>query len=68
VTRYEILVDGAIGPAGDRVLDGFEVRWAADGRSCLVGDVVDQAALHGALHRLQDLRLDIIDLHRMDDA
>ena len=39
-----------------------------DGHSRLVGDVADQAAFHGMLNRLQDLRLEILDIHRVDDA
>jgi hypothetical protein len=48
-------------------LEGFEVVSAPAGRSRLVGDVVDQAALQGALHQLSDLKVDIIDVHRVDD-
>jgi hypothetical protein len=38
------------------------------GRSRLVGDVIDQAALHGLLNRLYDLHVEIIDVHRLDEA
>ena len=67
MTRYEITVDGTVGPVVAAALEGFEVRPATAGRSCLVGDVIDQAALQGALHRLHDLNVDIVDVHRVDE-
>jgi hypothetical protein len=67
-TRYEIVVDGTVGPMVTAALDGFEVVSATEGRSRLVGTVVDQAALQGALHRLHDLQVDIVDVHRVDEA
>lgn len=67
MTRYEITVEGAVGPVVAAALEGFEVAPAPAGQSRLVGDVVDQAALQGALHRLHDLQVAIIDVHRVDD-
>jgi hypothetical protein len=67
MTRYEITVEGTVGHLLASGLGPFEVRPATPGRSCLVGDVVDQAALHGVLDRLQDLRVEICDVHRVDD-
>lgn len=64
--RYEITVESAVGPLVVEALDGFEVVEISGGQSRLVGAVVDQAAFHGMLNRLQDLRLEIIDLHRLD--
>jgi len=66
--RYEIVVDGRVGPIVASALEGFEVQPAAAGRTLLVGDVLDQAALHGFLHRLQDLHVEIVDVHRVGRA
>lgn len=66
--RYEITVDSAVGPLVLEALDGFEVVDVVEGRSRLAGEVVDQAALHGMLNRLQDLHLEIIELHRVSPA
>ena len=68
MARYEMTVDSAVGPLALEALEGFEVVDIVDGHSRLVGDVADQAAFHGMLNRLQDLRLDIIDIHRLDDV
>lgn len=68
MARYEMTVDSAVGPLVLEVLEGFEVVNIVSGHSRLVGDVADQAAFHGMLNRLQDLRLEIIDIHRVDDV
>jgi len=68
VTRYEITVNGTIGPVVSAAAEGFEAAPAPLGRSRLVGDVIDQAALHGLLNRLYDLHVEIIDVHRLDEA
>lgn len=64
--RYEITVDSAVGPLVAEALEGFDVVEVSGGRSRLVGEVVDQAAFHGMLNRLQDLHLQIVELHRVD--
>lgn len=68
MARYEMTLDSAVGPLALEALEGFAVVDIVDGQSRLVGDVADQAAFHGMLNRLQDLRLDIIDIHRLDDV
>lgn len=68
MVRYEMTVDSAVGPLVLEALQGFEVVEIVEGHSRLVGDVTDQAAFHGMLNRLQDLRLDILDIHRVDDV
>lgn len=65
--RYEITVEGVVGPALENALDGFQLRPSPPGRSCLLGEVADQAALGGLLHRLQDLQAPIVEVRRMED-
>ena len=47
-----------------RIVDGFEGMVARHAGGCteLVGDVTDQARLHGLLHRVRDLGLELIEL------
>ena len=66
MSHYEITVDGLVGPTVLSALEGFEATTTAVGRSRLVGEVVDQAALHGILELLQDLHVDIVDIHRVE--
>jgi hypothetical protein len=68
MTHYEITVDGLVGPLVLSELDGFALVQAGPGRSCLSGEVVDQAALRGILNRLQDLRVEILEFHRAEDS
>lgn len=61
--RCEIVAVGADSPLVRSAFDGFDITTLDQGRVRLVGDLVDQAALHGVLHRLQDLGLQIVDVH-----
>ena len=66
MSQYEITVDGVVGPVVLSALEGFEAQGATAGRSRLVGEVVDQAALHGILEHLAALHVDIVDVHRVE--
>jgi hypothetical protein len=65
--RYEIVVVGDVGPTVLGALEGFELQPSPAGTSRLVGTVTDAAALQGTLHRLTDLRVELIELRRMPD-
>ena len=67
MARYEITVDSVVGPLTEAALDDFEIHGVRRGATCLVGDVVYQAAFHGLLSRIQDLGLEIIEIQRVDD-
>ncbi len=62
---YEIVVGGGHGSMIEIVLPEFEVTEVRGRQVHLVGTIVDQAALHAVLHRLQDLHLDVLELHRL---
>lgn len=66
MTRYEIEIEGRAGSLVETALDGFEVHPSGGGRSRLVGDVIDQAHLQALLHRLGDLHVSIVDVHRVE--
>jgi hypothetical protein len=68
MTRYEITVAGPVGPVVRGAFEDCEVVPARDGRSRLVGDLVDQAALNGVLGRLQDLRVQVVEFRRAEDS
>ena len=67
MARYEITFDSVVGPLTEAALDDFHIRGTRRGGTCLVGDVVDQAAFHGLLNRIQDLGLEIIEIQRLGD-
>jgi hypothetical protein len=66
-TRYEIVVAGAPGPMLLAALDGFEVAPGPAGCVRLVGSLPDQAALQGALHRLYDLHVELMEVRRVGE-
>jgi hypothetical protein len=57
IYRYCIQVEGELDRTWSEWLDGFSVRTQEDGLTLLVGEVVDQSALHGLLARLHRLGL-----------
>jgi hypothetical protein len=64
--RYELLIDGPPNSMLEAAFVGFEITDDRHGRVRMVGTLADQAALHGALHRLHDLQLEILELRRVD--
>ena len=66
-TRYEIVVVGEVGPTVLGALTGFELQPGPSGTSRLIGTVPDPAALQGALNRLTDLRVELVELRRLPD-
>jgi hypothetical protein len=65
--RYEIRVRGPIGP-DDLAELGLGDALTEPVSTVLRGDVVDQAALHGLLDRLQSLGLEVIEIRRLPDV
>ena len=59
---YVITVRGAAGPAVRAAFDDVEVSVVGD-TTVLRRAGTDQAALHGLLHRIQDLGLEVLDVH-----
>jgi hypothetical protein len=60
--RYEICVRGRLGERWAAWFDGLDVTADTNGTTVLSGDVVDQAALHGLLHKLRDIGLPLVSL------
>jgi hypothetical protein len=60
---YVVTVRGIAGPWVRGVFDDTEVSVVGD-TTVLRRAATDQAALHGLLRRIQDLGLEIIDVHR----
>jgi hypothetical protein len=56
---YEITFSGQALPAIRAVFEDFEVQ-PGQGTTTLRGTGMDQAALHGAIDRLQDLGLELL--------
>jgi hypothetical protein len=64
--RYEIRLDGLLGPRWGAWFDGLSLTREADGTTALRGPVADQAALHGVLQKVRDTGLPLISVTRLD--
>ena len=64
--RYEIRVLGHLDPRWSEWFDGLSLGLDNDGTTTLSGPIVDQAALHGVLHRLRDAGLTLVSITRVD--
>ena len=58
--RYEIRLNGHLGPRWAARFDGMTLTTRPDGTTLLEGPVVDQAALHGLLRTLGDLGIPLL--------
>lgn len=61
--RYRITINGALGKVSCQVFEDFDIEPAGQHTSLIAE--LDQAALYGALLRLQSLNLELIELARM---
>jgi hypothetical protein len=64
-SRYAIRVEGHLGTDWSGWLEGMSITHEAGGLTRLEGAFMDQAALHGLLNKLRDLRLTIVTLERL---
>jgi hypothetical protein len=58
--RYLFRVRGHLDPQWSNWLDGLTIEHDVDGTSRLLGEVRDQAALHGLIVRIRDMGVDLI--------
>ena len=66
---YELEFRGESGPALRAAFPEFDLQ-TGHGMTCLHGEFVDQAALHGVIERINSLGLELVGLHLVvdDDA
>lgn len=62
VKHYEIRVRGVLAQRWSAWFDGLTIDNAGDGTTAIRGPIVDQAALHGLLHKLRDVGVPLISL------
>jgi hypothetical protein len=62
VPQYEIRVKGHLGARWAAWFDGLSLTTEEDGTTIISGPVVDQAALHGLLHKLRDVGIPLVSL------
>ncbi len=60
VERYEIHLQGHLDASWSAWLGDMPMTHMADGTTVLVGEIADQAALHGLLAKIRDLGVPIL--------
>ena len=63
-TSYCIRIKGHLDNRWSDWFDGLSIRHLSDGTTELVGEIADQAALHGVIARVRDLGLPLISLEQ----
>ncbi len=66
--RYRIELQGTLDDDWSSWLGNLELSHSPTGQTILMGDVVDQAALHGLLVRIRDLGVPILLVSRLQPA
>jgi hypothetical protein len=64
--RYEIRIKGHLAPRWATWFAPMTLTAERDGTTVLVGPVVDQAALHGLLHKVRDIGLPLLSVTQLD--
>jgi hypothetical protein len=64
--RYEIRIKGHLAARWGTWFDGMTLSAEGDGTTVLEGPVVDQAALHGLLHKVRDIGLPLLSVTQLD--
>lgn len=62
----EIVLGRRLGGRSMRAFEGFEAVEVADGGTCLVGRIADQAALHGLLATIRDLGVPLVSVRVLE--
>lgn len=64
--RYEIRIKGHLASRWATWFDGMTLTAESDGTTVMQGPVVDQAALHGLLHKVRDIGLPLLSVTQID--
>jgi len=62
IPQYEIRLQGHLGHRWAAWFDGLSLTALDDSTTVISGPVVDQAALHGLLHKLRDVGIPLVSL------
>jgi hypothetical protein len=63
---YELRVRGTLDADWSAWFEGLRVTSNQGGQTTIAGPVTDQAALHGLLTKIRDLRLPLLSVRRID--
>ena len=66
-TRYKLMVRGELSERFVHEFEGMSLK-AENGRTSLVGPIIDQAHLHGLLDRLQDFGVELLSIEALPES
>jgi hypothetical protein len=64
MTTFKIRIKGHLGPMWSAWFEGLDLTNLPNGDAELVGELADQAALHGVLLKVRDLGLPLVSVRR----
>lgn len=64
---YQIRVQSHLPDSWSEWFGGFEFKTRPNGETVMIGEVVDQTALHTLLQRIRDIGLTLIEVKCLDD-
>lgn len=65
---YQIRIKGHLGPGWTGWFEGMTIIPEEDGNTLLIGQVVDQAALHGLIKKVRDLGMPLISVDPVESG
>ena len=65
-TSYKVVVRGELSERFAPEFEGMSLQ-AGGGRTVLIGEIIDQAHLHGLLDRLQDFGLELVSVEALSE-
>ena len=66
--HYEICIEGHLSSSWSEWFAGLALRCEPNNTTILYGTLEDQAALHGVLMKIRDLRLVLLSVNRKDES
>jgi uncharacterized membrane protein len=64
---YKFQVQGELSPRWTGWFEGMQIIPQPDGTTLLIGEVADQAALHGILKKIRDIGLELLLVERIEE-
>ena len=65
--KYRIRIKGYMDTKWADWFDGFSISYEGENTTIMLGEIVDDAALHGVLKRIRDLGITLLSINIQDE-
>ena len=65
--KYKIRIKGYMDTKWADWFDGFSIGYEGENTTIMLGEIVDDAALHGVLKRIRDLGITLLSINIQDE-